>query len=255
MRTLAVLAAAAALAACTPAVPLGAPGAPDVRAAGQLSRPDGAGPFPAVVVLHGCSGVTMNQQAWAQRLNRWGYVAFVVDSFTPRGVDVVCGTSAVPPSLRAKDAFAAASWLRTQPFVDPARIGVIGFSHGGSTVMQAIREAAVRSADAQPFRAAVAYYPGCTRDLARLATDVLILIGDADDWTPAERCAAYVASRLADGHAVELKRYPGAYHAFDAQGAARSYLGHTLGYHPAAAEDSFARTRAFLDARLMAPGG
>jgi len=251
-RNLAIVAAMTALVACTPTVPLTSTdsGGADIRASGELFKPDGAGPFPAVVVLHGCSGLTVNQQAWAQRLNRWGYVAFVIDSFGPRGVQTVCGTSDVPPSARARDAFSAATWLRTQPFVDGERIGVIGFSHGGSTVMQTVLEPVARSAEATPFRAAVAYYPGCRRTASPLATDVLILIGDADDWTPAERCAAYVASLAEQLHTAAIKRYPGAYHAFDAQGAARSYLGHTLGFHPTAAEDSFAMTRAFFDARL-----
>jgi dienelactone hydrolase len=193
----------------------------------------------------------VNQQAWAQRLNRWGYVAFVVDSFGPRGVQTVCGTpNVVSPSLRARDAFSAAAWLRAQPFVDGEHIGVVGFSHGGSTVMQAVLEPEVRAAEAAPFRAAVAYYPGCRRETAALATDVLILIGDADDWASAERCASYVTSLRAQPHKAEIKRYPGAYHSFDAQGAPRSYLGHMLGFDPPAAEDSFAMTRAFFDTRL-----
>jgi dienelactone hydrolase len=227
-RSLAVAAVLMALVGCTQTVPLTSAdgGGADVRASGELFKPDGAGPFPAVVVLHGCGGLGVHDQAWAQRLNRWGYVAFVIDSFGPRGVLSVCGTPDVPPGLRAHDAFSAASWLRAQRFVDGARIGVIGFSHGGSTVMQTVLEPIAR------------------------ATDVLILIGDADDWTPAERCARYVASLAEQPYKAEIKRYPGAYHAFDAPAATRFYLGHTLGFHPAAAEDSFAMTRAFLDARL-----
>jgi len=251
-RSLAVAVAMMALVCCTQTVPLTSAdgGGADVRASGELFKPDGPGPFPAVVVLHGCGGLGVHDQAWAQRLNRWGYVAFVIDSFGPRGVLSVCGTPDVPPVLRARDAFSAASWLRAQPFVDGARIGVIGFSHGGSTVMQTVLEPIAHAADALPFRAAVAYYPGCRRDASPLATDVLILIGDADDWTLAERCARYVASLAEQPHKAEIKRYPGAYHAFDAPGATRFYLGHTLGFHPVAAEDSFAMTRAFFDARL-----
>jgi len=251
-RNLVVAAAMMALVGCTETVPLASVDAVGqaARVSGELFKPDGAGPFPAVVVLHGCSGLTANQQVWAHRLNRWGYVAFVVDSFGPRGVQTVCNTPNVPPGLRAHDAFSAAAWLRTQPFVDGAHIGVIGFSHGGSTVMRTVLEPEVRSIDATPFRAAVAYYPGCRRETAALATDVLILIGDADDWASADRCVTYVGSLFAQSHKAEIKRYPGAYHAFDAQGAPRSYLGHTLGFHPAAAEDSFDMTRAFFDARL-----
>jgi dienelactone hydrolase len=86
--------------------------------------------------------------------------------------------------------------------------------------------------------------------LARLASDTLILIGDADDWTPATRCTTYVAAQHGQPHSLDIKVYPGAYHAFDAPGVARSYFGHMLGYHASAAEDSYAMTQAFLDARL-----
>jgi dienelactone hydrolase len=219
---------------------------------GELFKPDGPGPFPAVVVLHGCNGVGPNQYTWARRLNRWGYVAIIVDSFTSRGFsDGVCGKgSLVPPDVRARDAYAAASWLRSQPFVDAKHVGVIGFSHGGWTVMHAVLEPVVRTAAATPFQAAVAYYPYCEPGLARLASDTLILIGDTDDWTPATRCTAYVTAQLDQPHSLDIKVYPGAYHAFDAPGAPRTYFGHMLGYHPSAAEDSFAMTRAFFDARL-----
>src|ERR1700689_4665123 len=48
-----------------------------------LSLPDGKGPFPAVIVLHGCDGIRAQETGWASRLNSWGYAALVVDSFKP----------------------------------------------------------------------------------------------------------------------------------------------------------------------------
>ena len=55
-----------------------------VRIIGYLARPQGSGPFPAVVVLHGCGGFHQDMIAWADRLRHWGYVALAVDSFGPR---------------------------------------------------------------------------------------------------------------------------------------------------------------------------
>ncbi len=228
-------------------------GGPDaVRASGAFYKPDGPGPFPAVVLLHGCNGVGPHMQTWAQRLNRWGYAAFVVDSFGPRGhASGICNQGLlVPPELRARDAFEAATWLRGQPTIDGARIGVIGFSHGGWTVMRTVLEATARVNDAAPFRAAVAYYPACAPNNARLATDTLILIGEADDWTPAARCVTQVAGQLDQPHKIEIKVYPRATHAFDAMAGPRTAWGHFMAYDPAAADDSFAMTRSFLDARL-----
>ena len=127
--------------------------------AAELFRPEGVGPFPAVVVLHGCDGVGPHYRDWARRLVNWGYVALLVDSFGPRGVREVCNKGRkVPPEARAEDAFAARDWLAGQDFVRAGRIGVIGFSHGGWTVLKAVLAAAAR--DGAPIQAAEAYYPG-----------------------------------------------------------------------------------------------
>jgi len=69
---------------------------------GELFRPEGTGPFSAVVVLHGCGGVTPNAYVWARRLKDWGYAALVIDSFKPRGYpDGICTRAGlVPPELR-----------------------------------------------------------------------------------------------------------------------------------------------------------
>jgi dienelactone hydrolase len=228
---------------------IGAPGS-DARA--ELYRPDGPGPFPAMIVLHGCSGVTQSTRAWSKRLASWGYVALLVDSLRPRGWTNVCNHGRdVPPLARAGDAFAAADYLRTQPYVRKDSIGIIGFSHGGWTVLKAVLADTVRDNRAPPFVAAVAYYPACDPPGAPLATDTLILIGDADDWTPATRCIRW--RELADrtGHALEIKVYPGALHAFDSALPPRVFFGHMIGRDPRAAEDSIEMTRAFLAARLF----
>jgi dipeptidyl aminopeptidase/acylaminoacyl peptidase len=62
----------------------------NVQLTGQLYQPAGEGPFPAVVFLHGCAGIDPVQHHWAHRLQQWGYVVLLVDSFGPRGVTNVC---------------------------------------------------------------------------------------------------------------------------------------------------------------------
>jgi hypothetical protein len=47
---------------------------------------NGGGPFPAVVVLHGCIGITGHFTGIADRRSSWGYVALAVDSLGPRGL-------------------------------------------------------------------------------------------------------------------------------------------------------------------------
>ena len=93
-------------------------GGPANEARGELFAPAGAGPFPAVVVLHGCDGVGRHDRLWARQLASWGYVALIVDSFRPRGMNSICNHGMlVPPQLQALDAFKAANYLRTLPNV------------------------------------------------------------------------------------------------------------------------------------------
>jgi dienelactone hydrolase len=108
---------------------------------GNLYKPEGNGQFPAVVVLHGCAGIDYHFRAWAEQLKKWGYVALIVDSFSPRGVDRVCGQSYRVPDLeRAADAYGAATYLKQLPYVDSDKIGLMGFSHGGWTGLRAVQK-------------------------------------------------------------------------------------------------------------------
>jgi dienelactone hydrolase len=234
-----------------PAQPLvfdhGNVGGPLSGARAELFVPKGEGPFPAVVVLHGCNGVGPAMRIWARRLASWGYMALVVDSFGPRGLSMVCMLPRlVPPELRALDAFNAADYLRSLANVRADRVGVIGFSHGGWTVMKAVQP----GIDRTPFAAAVAFYPWCDAADAALTTDTLVLIGEADDWTPADRCIRWREVVQTNGRALRLKTYPGALHAFDAPIEPRTVFGHRIGGDPAAAADAIAETRAFLAERL-----
>ena len=75
---------------------------------GELQKPDGDGPFPAVVMLHRCSGLERfkrDYDIWAKRLASWGYASLQVDSFGPRGNPDACADIfLIGPKLRAQDA-------------------------------------------------------------------------------------------------------------------------------------------------------
>lgn len=189
---------------------------------------------PALVLLHGCGGPYGRGGQLAERmldyvalLNERGAGALVLDSLTPRGEKELCtqriGTRRVTQAHRRLDALAALEWLARQPGVDPARVGLLGWSNGGSTVLAAIssRHAAVAAA---PVKAAfaVAFYPGCEADLQRgfeTTTPLLVLVGEADDWTPAAPC--HMLARTASGVKPTIEGYPGAYHGFDSNAAVR----------------------------------
>lgn len=98
------------------------------------------------------------------------------------------------------------------------------------------------------FKAAIAYYPNCSAANGDMAVPTLILIGELDDWTPAQKCQAMVAEHGGKGSAVQLEVFKGARHAFASPGlkAGREEYGHRVEYNAAAADQSVSDVRAFL---------
>ncbi|MEZ5843833.1 MAG: dienelactone hydrolase family protein [Hyphomicrobiaceae bacterium] len=212
---------------------LGSRGGVNLR--GILVRPAGADVArrPAIVALHGCGGalnrrgrLSARHADWARRWTAAGYVVLFPDSFNPRGYREICTipirNRPIRPGRRARDAAAAADWLAAQSFVDPARLALVGWSHGGSTVLWTVRAGGPSAAGR--FKVAIAFYPGCRVPARRaaegrftLASPVSILIGDADNWTPPDHCRD-LARRDAT---VDLVIYPGAVHGFDSPSSPR----------------------------------
>jgi dienelactone hydrolase len=218
---------------------------------GWMYRPAGTGPFPGVVLAHTCSGVSRHTGIWGRLVASWGYVVVAPDSFGPRGEKTVCGRGGVvSPNMRVADIAGAMEFLNTQPLVRRGDIGVIGHSHGGSTAVKAAQRSYALAA--RGLRAAVAYYPGCNPQFDRnVAVPLLILIGEKDDWTPADRCRKLQAAGFAQPDLVEVVYYPNAYHSFDSRAQDRTITvadgkSHRLGYDPSAAPDAEARARAFF---------
>ena len=52
---------------------------PSIPLKGFLDKPEGAGPHPAIVVMHGCAGITEQVESWSDRFVGWGYVVLTVD--------------------------------------------------------------------------------------------------------------------------------------------------------------------------------
>jgi dienelactone hydrolase len=267
----------------------------------KLLKPDGPGPFPAVVILHDCSGLGPRSSGapdrWAGELVKQGYAVAIPDSFTTRGfangvcTDASPNRAEVNPARRVRDAYTALSYLRTLPDVDGSRVGVMGGSHGGSTTLASM-VAPESGGDplahdkAAGFAAAVALYPGCADRYGdwRVARQsgargpvtgyigvykpiapLLILIGEADDWTPAEPCRKLTETAEKSGYPVAIKVYPGAHHSFDNSSPVRysanrmnanspTGRGATTGGNPAAWADSIREVKAFFGRHLLKAG-
>jgi dienelactone hydrolase len=248
-------------------------------------RAMGSGPAPALLLLHGCGGpyategrrkgqLSQRMREYAALLNAEGLHVLVTDSLTPRGETELCtqraGTRAVTQLNRRRDALGALQWLAAQPAVDGRRIGLLGWSNGGSNVLATLQagHAEVRAAAVKPAFA-VAFYPGCEEALKQRwqpVAPLLMLLGAADDWTPAAPCQALAAQVADGGPAVQWESYPGAHHGFDGRAPVRHRadvpnglrpgLGVHVGGDPAARVASRERLLAFVRAAVAgAPAG
>jgi dienelactone hydrolase len=242
-----------------------------VRLDAIVYRPAGSGPFPAIVALHGCSGLygkdgslSPRHVDWAERLAAQGFLALFPDSFGSRGAESQCKTDdrvTRPSRERVDDALAAKTYLQSRHDVKPNAVSLLGWSNGGSTVLYAVQKGR-EAKDGQPdFATAIAFYPGCRTPAEHggwhARVPLMILIGAADDWTPAQPCEALAADASAAGEPVSIVVYPGAYHDFDhpnltvrshsdlaytADGGGRAHTG----TNPAARQDALRRVPAFL---------
>lgn len=228
---------------------------------GELYRPDGVGRFPAVILMHSCSGwqpaVLFALRGYAENLQKRGYVVLNLDSFGPRyySGDEMCASNAKLQqalSYRTSDAFDAARYLRRLPHVDGSNIFLMGQSNGGSVVIRASLQsnylAYRKSEEEPPFRGAIAFYPWCghVSQGARFATPVQVFSGGRDEWVSARECAGVEAT----GAQYQVTVYPHATHSFDLDIMTQRYAGYMIGSDPDAAADSRKRMIAFLQGRV-----
>jgi dienelactone hydrolase len=230
---------------------------PGDRIRGYLAKPEGAGPFPAVVALHGCGGMPdATRRKLVDELVGWDYVVLLVDSFATRGIQHVCGGGVLDIiGKRRSDAYGALAFLAGQTFVDPQRVAAVGFSHGGWISLLVAEgnsfEVFVRQNNLR-FRAVVAFYPPCRAVAGRLLIPTLILIGALDEWTPAADCPEKIDAWRSDGVPIELVVYPSTHHSFyypELQ-PGRKIFGRWAEYNEEAATDASRRMREFLNRHL-----
>ncbi len=190
----------------------------------------------AIVLAHGCSGlldakgnIRAGIASWADRFIAQGWVVLAVDSFNPRGEKEIC-TQKDRPILesreRPRDAYGALAFLVTLPYVQKDNIFLMGFSNGATGTIYAVEAGGkpleLANAAKIGFRAALAFYPGCTSAAKRGLKPVIplgIFMGELDDWTPAAPCIALVDAAKAAGRDAEIHLYADAYHGFDVPGA------------------------------------
>jgi dienelactone hydrolase len=242
----------------------------DTTLRGVLFRPEGSGPFPGVVALHGCESL-LNRSGkivahfadWGERLAAAGLAVIFPDSFGSRGLRAQCRVAerkVRSERERVADANAARRWLQNQPWVVKDRVALVGWANGAVASLWTVQPRLAPHDGVPDFRSAVAFYPGC-RQLSDRAwsarVPTLILIGRADDWTPPQPCEQMVDGARGRSARASLMVYPGAYHEFDrpdypvrelsglantADGSGKAHIG----TNPAAREDALLRVPEWL---------
>jgi len=202
-----------------------------------LYKPEGPGPFPAIVLHHQCAGLGIgprqNQSmlTWAREAVAQGYVALLIDSLGPRNVDTVCmGLRGGVNFMRGvKDALQAARYLQKFEFVDKNRIALAGYSWGamiGVLASGKLWSSALGSGER--FAAVVSFYPGCFAirppnstpyEILNMDVDrpLLVLMGEKDTETPPTDCVPKLEALRAAGALVEWHVYPETTHCWDCQ--------------------------------------
>lgn len=239
-----------------------------------LMKPEGDGPFPAIVMVHQCAGLNGAVMANARAAVAQNYVVLMIDSFTQRDVKTVCygPKNGVNFFRGVRDALQAAEHLRGLSFVDKTRIALVGFSWGAmvSLLTSSAHYASGALANAVPFAAVVSFYPGCfhiTPPNGRppyeiLNNDIkhplLMLMGEDDTETPAGECVPKLEAAKSAGAVVEWHVYPQTTHCWDCRAldgrSKTDWRGNRVDYRfsPSATKDGRQRMFEFLK-RMMPP--
>ena len=197
------------------------------RFTAQLSLPIRANlPCPCMVLLTSSAGVQRHREHfYAQALAQAGVAALIVDSFTGRGVRrTVADQTLVSAAEMEGDAYAALAWLRADPRIDPARIGVMGVSKGGGVALLTAIAVRQRWRGGFPhlFDLHVAICPGATaqhRDPTTHDRPIFFMLAGRDDYTPAALAVEYAERmRAAGNRRIKVKVYGGAHHGWESLG-------------------------------------
>lgn len=215
-------------------------GGADVRA--YVAKPDGEGPFPAVIMIHEFYGLNESIVGKADLLAEHGYLVVAPDTFRgsttswiPRAIYQVISTQ---PEDANADLDSVYAWLESQPDVDPGRIAIAGFCYGGRTSL-------VYSLHNNRLAATVIFYGSPETNakvLMNLPGPVLGIFGGADQSIPVESVHAFDAALTQADIPHEITIYDGQPHGFvhDAEGIKAG----------GAQGEAWAQMLAFLDANL-----
>lgn len=212
----------------------------------HLARPQGAGPFPAVLICHENRGINEHTRDIARRFAKAGYVGLSLDLLSREGgtekleaagISGVLGNPENAPRF-VEDFQSGMQYLQEQSFVRRDRIGMTGFCFGGGITWRV-------AAKTPDLKAAVPFYGPhpVAADLAGITAPILAMYG-ANDTRINAGIEATEAALKAAGKTYEKTIYPGAGHAF--------FNDTGQNYNADAAKDAWVKMLAWFDKYLKA---
>lgn len=198
-----------------------------IEGGGYLFMPpdyvNGQPPVPIMFILHGSGGILAEREvAYARELNSIGVAAFIIDTYTPRGIiDTIEDQRLISNKDFTQDAFAALLLLTKDPRVDTARSGVMGFSRGGMIALQtALQEKRNEHHIGRyyTFKAHYAFYPSCHMHYFNNKTTgspITLFLGEKDDYTGVTQCVELERELKTAGGNVTSVIFPDATHSWD----------------------------------------
>lgn len=238
-------------------------------------KPEGSGPFPAVVIVPQCHGLRQSKfkwqnlsiLSWARYAVERGYVAMVLDNFQQRGTEWVCDgpTNGLNFFRGVQDTFQAADHLRSLSYVDKTKVMLVGFSWGGSVaILASSNQWASAYAKDGRFSATAALYPRCAPATppnetpfeiinSDIQTPTLVLAGEKDIDQPASECSSRIQPLISHGQPIEFQIYPSATHCWDCESLDgfrsknKEGIDHAIAYNKGQAQVSMKATFDFFE--------
>jgi dienelactone hydrolase len=175
--------------------------------------------FPVVIGVAGSLGWADHHYEYLQMYREMGIATFELNSFESRNITSTVGTqNEVTIAAIILDAYKAFEILAKHPNIDKDRISITGWSLGGGVTLFSawlpINNAINKKIK---FKSHLAFYPPCFFEPENIEfsdSPIHILIGELDNWTPAEPCEKFVR-KLDNNSNINLTIYEGSHHSFD----------------------------------------
>jgi len=181
-----------------------------------LAKPEGAGNFPAIIVIHEISGLNDNIREIAGQFAEQGYVALGVDLFSNRNrmlcmLQIMHGMLIRPlNNSMLSDLKSAMAVLQKEPNVDANRIGVVGFCMGGTYALQL-------AITAKGMKAASVFYGMNPKPLESVA-EACPIVGSYPDKDFTTKAARELEASLTKNNIPhDIKIYDDTQHSFYSQ--------------------------------------